>query len=387
MKRCSYCGTQHNAAVCPRCGSRQYTTINTQKPLSTKQATPPKTKPPMNPRTKAKIKKGIMIAVAVIVAIAVIEGAVLLIGRLIKQNNHTWDNGVIVKIPTCNEEGEKLYTCLDCDETKTEPIESLAHQYIASNKVEPTCSLDGSASYTCTRCGDIYWDTIDALGHDYDEKNKVEPTCKKAGSVTYQCSRCLSTYSDTLEIVDHVAGDWIVDKEATIDSTGKRHQECVFCGTTLKTETIPIKTIVTGTCGTSVEWEYDTSTGVLIISGTGNMAEYSSYSRAPWYQYRASIKVVKIQNSVTSIGVYAFRECSSLTSITIPDSVTSIGRSAFSGCSSLTSITIPDSVTSIGDEAFRECSSLTIYCEAAREPGWDLDWNSSNRPVVWNCQS
>ena len=66
-----------------------------------------------------------------------------------------------------------------------------------------------------------------------------------------------------------------------------------------------------------------------------------------------------IPDSVTTIGSYAFRGCSRLTSIVIPDSVTTIGSSAFSGCSSLTSIDIPDSVTTIGDGAFNGCGSLT----------------------------
>ena len=66
-----------------------------------------------------------------------------------------------------------------------------------------------------------------------------------------------------------------------------------------------------------------------------------------------------IPNSVTSIGDWAFADCSSLTSITIPNSVTSIGRGAFDNCSSLTSITIPNSVKSIGEGAFYKCSGLT----------------------------
>ena len=68
---------------------------------------------------------------------------------------------------------------------------------------------------------------------------------------------------------------------------------------------------------------------------------------------------VTIGNRVTSIGDYAFNNCSRLTSVTIGNGVTSIGERAFYGCSGLTSITIPDSVTSIGSSAFSGCSGLT----------------------------
>ena len=64
-------------------------------------------------------------------------------------------------------------------------------------------------------------------------------------------------------------------------------------------------------------------------------------------------------SQLTSIGGSAFEDCSSLTSIDIPAGVTSIGSSAFEDCSSLTSISIPAGVTSIGTSAFSGCSSLT----------------------------
>ena len=76
----------------------------------------------------------------------------------------------------------------------------------------------------------------------------------------------------------------------------------------------------------------------------------------------AGCKNTVIPNGVTSIGNYAFRDCTGLTSITIPNSVTSIENYAFYGCSSLTNITIPNSVTSIGYKAFDGCTGLTsIY--------------------------
>ena len=114
--------------------------------------------------------------------------------------------------------------------------------------------------------------------------------------------------------------------------------------------------VQTGKCGDNVTYSLDTSTGVLAISGTGDMMDYSLNSP---FHYKSSVKTVIIENGVTSIGADAFYGCENLTSVTIPNSVTSIGTDAFDDCTSLTSVTIPNSVISIGGGAFSWCTSLT----------------------------
>ncbi len=62
--------------------------------------------------------------------------------------------------------------------------------------------------------------------------------------------------------------------------------------------------------------------------------------------------------AVTQIGMSAFENCTSITSVTIPDSIVEIGFEAFSFCTSLINLTIPNSVNIIGEGAFRGCSGL-----------------------------
>ena len=109
----------------------------------------------------------------------------------------------------------------------------------------------------------------------------------------------------------------------------------------------------------NITWRL-TKDGTLYISGQGDMPDYDYYDEdepeAPWRH--KTVKKVKIERGVTSIGEYAFAGCASLESIEIPDGVTSIGEYAFSVCSSLQSIEIPDEITSIEDGTFNYCSSL-----------------------------
>lgn len=111
-----------------------------------------------------------------------------------------------------------------------------------------------------------------------------------------------------------------------------------------------------GTCGTNLTWEL--TDGVLTISGTGDMENYSTSGTTPWYSYRSSISEVLIADGVTNIGKAAFLNCDNLASVVIPNSITSIGEYAFRYCHSLTSVEIPNSVISIGYRAFNECTSL-----------------------------
>ncbi len=118
-------------------------------------------------------------------------------------------------------------------------------------------------------------------------------------------------------------------------------------------------------------WAYDFQSGDLYYNITSNAEPYTA--QVTWqYQFisknYSGLSIITIpekvtnngiEYSVTSIGEYAFYNCSGLTSVTIPNSVTSIGRNAFYDCSGLTTVTIPESVTSIGDYAFASCNGLT----------------------------
>ena len=129
-------------------------------------------------------------------------------------------------------------------------------------------------------------------------------------------------------------------------------------------------------CGEGLTWKLSYY-GTLTISGTGKMASYSP-GDAPWYSRRTQIRKITISEGVTSIGEYAFEECTNVTSISIPGSVTELNEYCFSACESMKSITIPQSVTRIADGVFVACEKLTDIYYGGTDASWKhiTSWNA-----------
>ncbi len=115
-----------------------------------------------------------------------------------------------------------------------------------------------------------------------------------------------------------------------------------------------------GKCGKNLSWSLDN--GLLTISGEGKMSNYQlqiNKTTAPWWDYRHQIRMVVVEEGVTTIGDYAFcgdyantDKCYDIISVTLPDSVTSIGESAFAICPMLETVQLGAGLKTIGNSAF-----------------------------------
>ena len=108
-------------------------------------------------------------------------------------------------------------------------------------------------------------------------------------------------------------------------------------------------------CGDNLTWTL--TDGELVIEGTGAMYDFEA-GTAPWYSYKDEIVKLTIKSGVTSVGHYAFNECSKIADVVIPNGVTTLGTHAFGYCDGLTVVSLPPSVKTIGWSAFYTCQNL-----------------------------
>ena len=86
---------------------------------------------------------------------------------------HDWDDGIVTKEPTVEEEGERLFSCNRCDATYTEPIDKLpgdhTHAYGDWEVYkEPSSKSDGEVRRYC-ECGEYESDVIPALENPFKD--------------------------------------------------------------------------------------------------------------------------------------------------------------------------------------------------------------------------
>ena len=262
---------------------------------------------------------------------------------------------------------------------------SVSHTLKKTAAKAATCTKDGNKEYwTCEHCGKYFLsdDTNPETATAVELSETVIPASHKLTKVEAKAATCTEKGNKEYWTCEHCKKYFLSDDTNPETATAVEQSETILPALNHKNAIIQNATEPTETepgysgdrycpdCDTVLEkgytyWIEDNLTwklyadGTLNISGKGAMKDYSYDSNQSPVYNNSNVKKVVIEDGVTSIGAYAFYECSSLTSITIPDGVTSIGISAFRNCSSLTSITIPDSVTSIGNSAFYYCKSLT----------------------------
>ena len=114
----------------------------------------------------------------------------------------------------------------------------------------------------------------------------------------------------------------------------------------------------------------DSTTGILTISGTGAMADYTSASGTPWYSYRYAVDGIVVEEGVTDIGNYAFASMYYLTDVTLPSTLQTIGDYAFTDQGDALTVSIPNcSVAMIAQTAFDD----DVVVSAAGTAG-ELTW-------------
>ena len=207
---------------------------------------------------------------------AVTWGNTTLYSDVAEVHNHTWNDGEVTTAPTCTVAGVKTFTCTTCNETKTEPVDALGHDFAGGawqsdganhwkkcsrcdvtepksahtwNDGEvttaPTCTVAGVKTFTCTTCNETKTEPVDALGHDFaggawqsdgtnhwkkcsrcdvtepksahtwnDGEVTTAPTCTVAGVKTFTCTECSATNVQTIDALGHdFTGAWQKDTD------------------------------------------------------------------------------------------------------------------------------------------------------------------------------
>ena len=271
---------------------------------------------------------------------------------------------------TCTASGKQAYyafsdtsvhsTKYDADRnvlTSLATVPALGHdmgQWIHTG--DATCVSYAVETRYCSRCD--HTETRDVTDGGYSdhvyESVVTDPTCTEKGYTTHTCTVCTYSYTDSY-----------------VDANGHRLEDfvCTVCNA--------LADEIGGTCGENATWSFDPETGVLTVSGTGDMTDYADVNDTPWKKLLKHITSVIVESGVTSVGSNAFSCCDSLATVEIPSTVVRINSKAFaysnSNCDCL-QVSFRCSAPAICADAFAD-----IFVLEARYPAGNGSWDDDAR--------
>lgn len=111
---------------------------------------------------------------------------------------------------------------------------------------------------------------------------------------------------------------------------------------------------VGGDCSEGLRWSLNLDTGMLTISGSGELKEVGGF--APWSEYEDQITGITVKSGVKRIGEYSLNGLEKVKKIVLAEGIKEIGDYAFQYATALKSVTLPESLEVLGFGAFSRTS-------------------------------
>lgn len=315
----------------------------------------------------------------------------LLVGCDTNDNIHTHEFGEweSVKEANCTEDGRRARSC-SCGEIETEVIYATGHteEVIAANV---TCTESGlSEGKMCSVCGEIMLkqEDVSALGHNYSSYTVSDErgvpltifTCNRDGCEFTRREYISGVYDDKNNLLaswDELVNDYGLIRLSKLNGI-LRENEKLASGTT----------IILDESVTSIylDWfeECTNIANIVIHDSVTNISNLSLNN--PIYlknifvdennkDYKSIDGNLYTKDGKTLIQYAVGKEDEEFT---IPDGVTRIKYLSFGFCSSIEKIVIPNSVTQIESSTFYSCVSLKNLFFTGTSEEWDAIENKRN---------
>lgn len=295
--------------------------------------------------------------------------------------NHNWDNGTITKEATETEEGEKTYTCRNCEDTKIENIPKLCairitnvrHGWSNYETLWINFFVNKKVSYYAVSVNEGAEMPI------FDSKHEMQ-TVSNINNGGVECLIPDEKVDVYIFFADEDNNNIYIKIMPNYAQRPEKPSGTMKVGDSI-TATVEGDTLTLSGVGETYIFEDDffwninknTIKHIIVEEGITKLGDYI-------FSYFQFVNSVSLPKTLKVIGIDAFYKCSALEKIIIPESVETIGYGAFSGtaitsfdypkniisisgtafaCTNLTEFLVPESVTEIDEQAFYNCFALT----------------------------